>query len=60
MNGVGEKRMIIEENANHECITEALEKAFPKLKTPNGAFQLMRYLSGGSGVRPFFSIISGP
>ena len=52
--------MIIEKNGNHECIREALEKGFLKLKLQNVAFQLMRCFSRWSGVRALSHIIVGP
>ena len=59
-NDLGKKRLIIEENSNHECVREALEEAFPKLQSQYGAFQVTRCLSGRSGARPLSPIRVGP
>ena len=48
------------ENGNHECIRETSEKTFPKLKSQNGAFQLMRCLSGGEWGTTTFTYYSWP
>ena len=52
-----EKTLDNRKNGNHKCIREVSEKAFLKLKSQSGAFQLMRCLSG---IRPLSTIIVGP
>ena len=40
-----------DKKGNHEHVRETVETYFPKLKTLNGAFELMRCFTGGSGTR---------
>ena len=58
--GLGRRKVIFEDKrGDHVHVRETLDKYFPKLASQNGAFQLLRCLSGGSGVQELSVIPMG-
>ena len=58
--GLGRHKIIFEDKrGDHVPVRETLEKNFPKLALQNGAFQLLRCLSGGSGVQELSAVPMG-
>lgn len=59
--GLGRKKIVFsDKNGDHKHIRETLESHFPKLVEQNGAFQLLKSLSGGSGVRNLVPVMIPP
>ena len=59
--GLGRKKIVFsDKNGDHKHIRETLESHFPKLVEQNGAFQLLKSLSGGSGVRNLVPLMIPP
>ena len=48
-----------DKRGDHVHVRETLEKYYPKLASQNGAFQLLRCLAGGSGIRDLTVIPMG-
>eukprot|EP00112_Aurelia_sp_Birch-Aquarium-sp1_P016877 Seg3860.1 transcript_id=Seg3860.1/GoldUCD/mRNA.D3Y31 product="hypothetical protein" protein_id=Seg3860.1/GoldUCD/D3Y31 len=58
--GLGRSKVVFEDKrGDHAHVRATLEKYYPKLASQNGAFQLLRCLSGGSGVRELAVIQMG-
>ena len=48
--GLGKKKIAFQDKkAGHDKVLETLEKEYPKLKSQNGRFELLRAGSGGNG-----------
>ena len=46
--GLGKRKVVFQDkNSDHEKVREVLETTYPKLKTQNGAFELLRAQRGG-------------
>ena len=58
--GLGRCKITFQDKrGDHVHVKETLEKYYPKLASQNGAFQLLRCLSGGSGTRELTVIPMG-
>ena len=58
--GLGRRTITFQDKrGDHVHVRETLEKYYPKLASQNGAFQLLRCLAGGSGIRDLTVIPMG-
>ena len=54
--GLGRKRIVFNKRGDHSHFIKKLEEEFPKLKSQNGAIEVLRAAGGGAGIRPLTPI----
>lgn len=57
--GLGKKRIVFNKNGDHSHFIKKLEEEFPKLKSQNGAIEVLRSAAGGAGNCPITPIPMG-
>lgn len=57
--GLGKKRIVFNKNGDHSHFIKKLEEEFPKLKSQNGAIEVLRSAASGAGNRPITPIPMG-
>ena len=57
--GLGKKRITFNKDGDHAYFIKKLEEEFPKLQLQQGAIEVLRSSTGGSGARPLTPIPLG-